>query len=63
MVTLYGFTVFELSTEIYGVNLCFQSEYGKIRTRRNSVLGHFSRSVLKKQQRQRCIQDSHKHPR
>ena len=25
---------------------CFQSEYRKIRTRNNSVFGHFSRSVL-----------------
>ena len=27
------------------VNLCIQSEYRKIRTRNNSVFGHFSRSV------------------
>ena len=32
-------------TEIYGVNLRIQSEYRKIRTRKNSVFGHFSRSV------------------
>ena len=39
------FPVFGLNTEIYGVNLCIQSEYRKIRTRKNSVFGHFSRSV------------------
>ena len=37
------FPVFRLNTEIYCVNLCIQSEYGKIRTRKNSVFGHFSR--------------------
>ena len=31
------FPVFGLNTEIYGVNLCVQYEYGKMRTRRNSV--------------------------
>ena len=43
---IYGlyFPVFGLNTEIYGVNLSSQSEYRKIRTRNNSVLGHFSRS-------------------
>ena len=30
---------------IDGVNLGIQSEYRKIRTRNNSVFGHFSRSV------------------
>ena len=40
------FPVFGLNTEIYGVNLRIQSKYGKIRTRKNSVLGHFSPSVL-----------------
>ena len=39
------FPVFGLNTEIYGVNLRIQSEYRKIRTRKNSVFGHFSRSV------------------
>ena len=29
---------------IYGVNFRVQSKYGKIRTRKNSVFGHFSRS-------------------
>ena len=32
---------------IYGVNLRIQSEYRKIRTRKTSVFGHFSRSVMK----------------
>ena len=45
------FLVFGLNTEIYGVNLCTQSEYRKIWTRENSghfwtLFGHFSRSVL-----------------
>ena len=39
------FPVFGLNTEIYGVNLRMQSEYRKIRIRKNSVFGHFSRSV------------------
>ena len=39
------FSVFGLNTEIYGVNLGAQSEYRKIRTRKNSLFGHFSRSV------------------
>ena len=38
------FPVFGLNTEIYLVNLHIQSEYRKIRTRNNSVFGHFSRS-------------------
>ena len=37
------FPSFGLDTEIYGVNLRIQSKYKKIRTRKNSVLGHFSR--------------------
>ena len=28
----------------HSVSLCIQSEYRKIRTRKNSVFGHFSRS-------------------
>ena len=32
--------------KIYGVNLRIQSEYRKIRTRKNSVSGHFSRSDI-----------------
>ena len=39
------FPVFGLNTEIYSVNLRIQSKYRKIRTRNNSVFGHFSRSV------------------
>ena len=35
------FPVFGLNTDIYGVNLRIQSEYRKIRTRKNSVFGHF----------------------
>ena len=41
------FPVFELNTEIFGVNLRIQSEYRKIWTRNNSVLRHFSRSGTK----------------
>ena len=39
------FPVLELNTEIYGVYLRIQSEYRKIRTRKNSVFEHFSRSA------------------
>ena len=44
----YGlyFPAFGLITERYGVSLPIQSECGKIRTRKNSVLGHFSRSEI-----------------
>ena len=38
------FLVFELNMAIYGVNLRIQSECRKIRTRKNSVFGYFSRS-------------------
>ena len=38
------FPVFELNMEIYRVNIRIQSEYSKIRTRKNSIFGHFSRS-------------------
>ena len=38
------FPAFGLNTEIYGVNLRIQSEYRKIRTKNNSVFGHFSHS-------------------
>ena len=38
------FPVFRLNTGIYSVNLRIQAEYRKIRTRKNSVFGHFSRS-------------------
>ena len=39
------FPVFGLKTERYEVPLRIQSKCGKIRTRKNCVLGHFSRSV------------------
>ena len=42
------FPVFRLNKEIYLVNLRIQSEYGKIRTREDSVFGHFSRSETKR---------------
>ena len=38
--------VFGLNTEICGVDLRIQSECRKIRTRNNSVFGHFLRSAL-----------------
>ena len=38
------FSTFGLNTERYFVSLRIQSECGKIRTRNNSVFGHFSRS-------------------
>ena len=38
------FPVFGLNTEIYSVNLRIQSKYRKLRTRKNSIFGHFSRS-------------------
>ena len=40
------FHVFGLNTEIYEVNFHIQSEYRKIRTRKNGVFGHFSRSGI-----------------
>ena len=39
------FHIFRLNTETYSVNVRIQSEYRKIRTRNNSILGHFSCSV------------------
>ena len=38
------FPAFGLNTERYGVSSPIQSECGKIRTRKNSVFGHFLRS-------------------
>ena len=35
----------DMNTERYEESLRIQSECGKIRTRKNSVFGHFSRSV------------------
>ena len=40
------FPVFGLETEIYFVNLRIQSECRKIRTRNNSVFGHFTQWTL-----------------
>ena len=39
------FPIFGLNTERYGVSLRIQFEYGKIRTSKNSVFGHFTYSV------------------
>ena len=39
------FPKFGLKMEICSSNLCIQSEYRKIQTRKNSVFGHFSSSV------------------
>ena len=39
------FSTFGVNTETYGVSLRIQSECGKIRTGKNSVFGHFSRTV------------------
>ena len=39
------FPAFGLNTERYGVSFRIQSKYGKVRTTKNSVFGHFSRSV------------------
>lgn len=36
-----------MNTEIYSVNLYLHCEYGKIRTRKNSVFRHFSHSMMK----------------
>ena len=40
------FSVYGLNAKVYGVNIRIQSQYRKIRTRKNSVFGHFSRSVV-----------------
>ena len=47
------FPAFGLNTERYSVSLCIQSEYKKIRTRNNSVFGHFSCSDACLKQRAR----------
>ena len=39
------FPTFGLNTEVYSVNLRIQSKCRKIRTRKNSLFGHFSRST------------------
>ena len=38
------FLLFGLNTEMYSINLCIRSKCRKIRTRKNSVFWHFSRS-------------------
>ena len=40
------FPAFEMNTGRYEVSLRIQSECGKIRTRNDSVFGHFSRSDI-----------------
>ena len=47
------FPIFGLDTKIYRVNVCIQSKYGKIRIRKNSVFGHFSR--CEKRNIQQCL--------
>ena len=49
MRSFYGpyFPVFGLNADIYTINHRIQSEYREIRTRKNSVFGHISRSVQK----------------
>ena len=39
------FPVFGLNMKIYGVNLRIQFEYKKIRAKKNSIFGHFLRSL------------------
>ena len=53
------FPVFGINTEAYRVNLPIQSECRNIRTRRNSVLGHFSHSEMG----QNWYKDSHQNNR
>ena len=61
-VTQYGvfsgpyFPAFGLNTERYRVSLRIQFEWGKIRTRNNSVFGHFSRSAEYTSDHITCIQ-------
>ena len=40
------FPILGLNTKIYFKNLSIQSEYGKIRTRKISVFGHFSHNAV-----------------
>ena len=40
------FSAFGLNADIYSVNCRIQPECGKIRTRKNTVFGHFSQSEL-----------------
>ena len=48
VISVLYFPAFGLNTERYEVTLRIQSECGKIRTRNNSVFGHFSCSVSDK---------------
>ena len=56
------FHAFGLNTERYSVSLRIQSECRKIRTRKNSVFGHFSRSASCKdpqiQQTIKCLSNT-----
>ena len=49
------FPTFGLNTTRYGVYLRIQSECGKIRTRKNSVFGHFSRCAMREKRMSRSI--------
>ena len=40
------FPLFGLNTEIYSVNIRIPSEYGTIKTRKNSIFEHFSHSAF-----------------
>ena len=40
------FPILELNAKVDSVNLRIQSNYGKTRTRKNSIFEHFSHSVL-----------------
>ena len=53
--------VFGLNTEIYEVNVRIHSEYRKIRTRKNSVFGHFSHSVEKLKYKNTCWESNYYH--
>ena len=52
------FPAFGLNTERYSVSLRIQSECGRIRSRKNSVFGHFSRSEIFSNFRGVCSQPS-----
>ena len=54
----YGsyFPTFELNTERYFASLRIQSEWEKIRTRKNSIFGHFSHSKNSVKHLKRCFQ-------
>ena len=44
--TSFKITVFQIQSYFWSVFSCITTEYRKIRTRKNSVFGHFSCSVL-----------------